>query len=220
MSPEPFAASDDVPKGQSAPRAVGLSLVVPASPVTGASVDDFDDWMLAVAHHQDKQAFARLFEHFAPRLKTWLMRSGSEPALADDLVQDTFVALWRKAQQFDPARAHVAAWLFTIARNLRIDRHRGWSETWLSLDAVDVAQVPDPALGFDVRLAARQSDDSVRRALRCLTADQRTLVQLSFYEAKSHSCIADELRLPLGTVKTRLRAAASRLRQLLEEDRP
>ncbi len=211
---------DAVPLKPAGQRGGELKLVVPDDPSATTSVETLDAWMLAIAQHQDRQALARLFAHFAPRLKSWLMRTGSAPAQADDLVQDTFVLLWRKATQFDPSRARVAAWLFTIARNLRVDRQRGWCETWLALDKADADLVPDPGAGFDARLDAGQSESRVRQALTQLSSDQRTLVQLAFYDDKSHSTIASEMQLPLGTVKTRLRAAATRLRQLLEEDRP
>jgi RNA polymerase sigma factor (sigma-70 family) len=186
---------------------------------SGLSADALDALMMAVAQHQDRQAFSRLFQHYAPRLKTWLMRTGSEPEFADDLVQDSFVLLWRKAAQFDASRARVAAWLFTIARNLRVDRKRGTSEAWLSIESVDAEQIADPSPSADARLAGARSGDRVRHALTRLSSDQRTLVQLAFYDDKSHSSIASEMHLPLGTVKTRLRAAAARLRQLLEEER-
>lgn len=199
-------------------RATALRVVSAGS--AGPSAEDLDALMTAVARHQDRQAFASLFEHYAPRLKTWLMRTGSEPEFADDLVQDSFVLVWRKAAQFDASRSRVAAWLFTIARNLRVDRKRGLSESWLSLEGIEADQFPDPTPGVDMRLASAHSGDRVRRALTQLSSDQRTLVQLSFYDDKSHSSIASEMRLPLGTVKTRLRAAATRLRQLLEEERP
>ncbi|MCK9689382.1 sigma-70 family RNA polymerase sigma factor [Scleromatobacter humisilvae] len=179
--------------------------------------DQLDACMLAVARQQDRAAFERLFSHFAPRLKSWLIRTGSAPDSVDDLVQDTFVLVWRKAAQFDPDRARVAAWLFTIARNLRIDRHRGAGAAWLALESTHVEDVADPAEGSDTRLAQMRMSRDVRSALAQLSSEQRTLVQLSFYEDKSHSAIAAELTLPLGTVKTRLRAAAARLRQLLEE---
>lgn len=219
MNAKPTGPTDTGSTSAGAARAAELRLVVAGGGAGAAGVDDFDAWMVAVAQRQDREAFARLFEHFAPRLKTWLMRTGSEPELADDLVQDAFVLLWRKAAQFDPARARVAAWLFTIARNLRVDRHRGLCESWLSLDSVDAEQVPDAAPSIDARMAAAHSGDNVRRALTQLSSDQRTLVQLSFYDDKSHSSIASETGLPLGTVKTRLRAAATRLRKLLEEER-
>jgi len=179
--------------------------------------DQFDAWMLAVARRQDRAAFGQLFGHFAPRLKSWLIRTGSAPESVDDLVQDTFVLLWRKAEQFDPARARVAAWLFTIARNLRIDRHRGAGAAWLALESAQVDDLVDPGVSSEDRLDQARLGRNVRSALTQLNSEQRTLVQLSFYEDKSHSTIAAELSLPLGTVKTRLRAAAARLRQLLEE---
>ena len=211
MSSKPTGPPDAASTVPGGARAAELKLVSPES-AAAPSADDMDDWMIAVAQHQDRQAFSRLFGHFAPRLKTWLMRTGSEPELADDLVQDAFVLLWRKAAQFDPERARVAAWLFTIARNLRVDRKRGLCEAWLSLESMAADQMPDPTPGFETRLAAAHSGNNVRRALTQLSSDQRTLVQLSFYDDKSHSSIASEMRLPLGTVKTRLR-------QLLEEER-
>ena len=219
MSPQPTGPLDADTEHSCGHRAAELKLVVPEDGFAATNPDTFDEWMVAIAQHQDRHALEQLFAHFAPRLKSWLMRTGSQQEMADDLVQDTFVLLWRKAAQFDPSRARVAAWLFTIARNLRVDRRRGWCEAWLALDKGDADQIQDPSPGFDVRLEAAQSEIRVRRALTQLTSDQRTLVQLSFYDDKSHSSIASEMRLPLGTVKTRLRAAATRLRQLLEEDR-
>lgn len=219
MNPDPIDGFDSPAPDEEETRAPLLKLVARHREPMTPTIADLDDWLVAVALEHDRAAFARLFDHFAPRLKGWLVRTGSTPELADDLVQDAFVMLWRKAAQFNPARAHVSAWLFTIARNLRVDRHRGLCETWLSLDSIDADIVPDSAPGFEADLAAAQSGDGVRTALTQLSSAQRTLVQLAFYEDKSHSDIARETGLPLGTVKTRLRAAATRLRQLLEEYR-
>ncbi len=219
MSSEPVGPLDPPPATAIGARKPALKLVAPQDPAD-SSTDEIEGWMLAIARHQDRQAFGRLFEHFGPRLKSWLMRTGSSPEFADDLVQDAFVMLWRKAAQFDPSRARVAAWLFTIARNLRVDRKRGVSGSWLSLDVSEVEQTADPTPDVETRLARARSEETVREALTQLTSDQRTLVQLSFYDDKPHSSIAAETGLPLGTVKTRLRAAAARLRSLLEEERP
>ena len=183
-------------------------------------LERLDAWMLAVARDCDKAAFAALFAHFGPLLKSWLIRSGSSPSAADDLVQDTFVLLWHKAHQFDPKRARVAAWLFTIARNLRVDRLRRVGESWPALDDAVIDATPAPDVPADDALSARQSASRVRWALTQLTSDQRSLLLLNFYEDKSHADIASQLALPLGTVKTRLRRAAARLRELLQDHRP
>jgi len=197
-----------------------LRLVVPTSPSDGAERDQLDDWMVAVATCHDREAFASLFRHFAPRLKAWLWRTGSASEEAEELTQDAFVLLWRKAAQFNPERANVGAWLFTIARNLRIDRRRAIHDTWTTLDDMEFQGVADSGDGQEAELSRRQYDERVRAAMLRLTPDQRTLVQLSFYEEMSHSRIAAHLKMPLGTVKTRLRSAASCLRNLLEECRP
>jgi len=203
--------------GQSRPH---LRLVVPTSPTDGAERGQLDDWMVAVATRRDREAFASLFKHFAPRLKGWLWRTGSPSEEAEELAQDAFVMLWRKAPQFNPERATVGAWLFTIARNLRVDRRRAIHDTWMTLDDTEVEGVADTGAGQEAELSKRQHGERVRAAMLRLTPDQRTLVQLSFYEDMSHSRIAAELKMPLGTVKTRLRSAASCLRNVLQECRP
>ena len=177
-------------------------------------------WTVAVALHQDRAAFGHLFRHFAPRMKGWLWKTGSTADEAEEIVQDAFVNLWRKASQFDPARSDVAAWLFTIARNLRVDRRRAIHDTWIALDDAEVAAIADNACTHDEALSRRQHDDRVRSAIATLSEEQVQLLRLSFYEDMSHSRIALELKMPLGTVKTKLRRAAARLRQLLEECRP
>src|ERR1700744_2583124 len=109
-----------------APRRRPELRLVEKSPREGAmDQDQFDAWMLAVASHQARAAFERLFGHFAPRLKSWLIRTGSAPESVDDLVQDTFVLLWRKAEQFDPAPPRVAPWLLSLPRKLHPDRPHG-----------------------------------------------------------------------------------------------
>lgn len=201
------------------PAQPGLRLVS-SSPEPQADLrQQLNAWTQAVANCHDREAFGRLFAHFAPRMKGWLWKTGSSPDEAEELTQDAFVLLWRKAGQFDPARSDVGAWLFTIARNLRIDRRRASQETWTALDDPDVEAMADEAIGQEESAIQSQHGERVRLAISALTEDQRRLVQLSFYEDMSHSKIAAELELPLGTVKTRLRRAASCLRLLLEECR-
>lgn len=198
-----------------------LRLVVSTSTSEPPERDpQLDRWMVAVALHHDRSAFAALFKHFGPRLKGWLWRTGSSIEEAEEIAQDAFVNLWRKAAQFDASRANVGSWLFTIARNLRIDRRRAIHDTWTTLDDMEARDVADSGASQEDSVSRRQHDERVRDAMSRLTDDQRELVKLSFYEDMSHARIAAELKLPLGTVKTRLRRAATLLRGLLEECRP
>lgn len=172
----------------------------------------------AIAVEQDRAAFATLFEYFAPRVKAFMQRSGASEARADELAQETLLTVWRKAALFDPASTGAAAWIFTIARNLRIDAHRrerrgGAMET----TDVDIEFQVDDAPQPDARLAATQTEQRVRAALSELSVDQVRVVELSFFEEKAHAEIAAILEIPLGTVKSRLRLAMNRLRNLLSE---
>jgi RNA polymerase sigma-70 factor, ECF subfamily len=172
----------------------------------------------AVAVRQDRSAFASLFEYFAPRIKAYMHRSGASETNAEELAQETMLMVWRKAALFDPASTGASAWIFTIARNLRIDAHRRASRGGMT-EAVDVAlefqvdERPQP----DLQMAASQSEQRVRTALAQLSPEQMHVVELSFYEDKAHAEIAQMLGIPLGTVKSRLRLAMNRLRNLLSE---
>lgn len=166
-----------------------------------------------VAENGDKSAFADLYTYYAPRLKTYLRRLGSSDAAAEELVQEVMLQVWRKAALFDPNRAAVTTWIFTIARNKRIDALR--RELRPELDAGDLG----PA-AFDVPPAERALElaydsERLQDALQTLPKSQATVISMSFLEDKTHSMIADELDIPLGTVKSRLRLAFRRLRIVL-----
>lgn len=175
---------------------------------------EYDRLIQAVARDRDRDAFAALFDHFAPRLKAYLMRSGAAPAAADDFAQDAMLTVWRKAEQFDPSRARAATWIFTIARNRRIDALRRESRPLpapeISLDS------PDPERPDDL-LQARQDEGRVRAALRSLKPDQIEVIQMAFFQDLTHAEVAQSLALPLGTVKSRIRNAMIKLRDLLDQ---
>lgn len=170
----------------------------------------------AVATARDREAFARLFKHFAPRLKGFGLRRGTDAASSEELAQETMLTVWRKAETFDPARATVSTWIFTIVRNKRIDlfRREGFPEAELS-EAVEQAYEGPAA---DDELDRVQSSAALKTALGVLPAEQQEVLQKAFFEDKSHSVIATELGLPLGTVKSRIRLALARLRGALPED--
>ena len=173
-----------------------------------------DALLLRVAAERDKSAFAALFTHFAPRVKAYLLRLGAPSGVAEELAQEALLSVWRKAHLFDPAKASAATWLFTIARNLRIDAIR--REKRPELDPEDF--MPEPDADADAGLMLAESEGRLRLALKELPADQIQVVELSFFADKPHSQIAEELGIPLGTVKSRLRLAIGRLKRAMGGD--
>ena len=170
-----------------------------------------DALLRRVAEAKDRAAFAALFDHFAPRIKSYLMRLGAPPSQAEDLAQEAMLSLWRKAHLFDPSKASAATWLFTIARNLRIDAIR--REKRPELDPQDFQPEAEPDADEVMTLAA--DEGRLRAALKTLPPDQAAVIEQSFFADKPHSQIASEQGIPLGTVKSRLRLAMARLKATL-----
>jgi len=183
--------------------------------------EELNDLMRAVAAG-DRQAFAVLFKHFAPRIATYLARAGTPAATAEELAQEAMVVLWRKAASFDPARAGASTWVFTIARNLRIDRHRRGGDADDAGDsaAADLDAHADPAASPEEALDARQRERLIRAALRRLSPEQARVLHLSYFAESAHAEIARELSIPLGTVKSRIRLAMINLRRLIDATEP
>lgn len=179
----------------------------------GRGADDPARLIDAIAKRQDHAAFAALFGIYAPRIKTMLMRMGADAETAEDIAQETLVTIWRKASQYDPARATAAAWVYTIARNLRIDRLR--RDRRAKLFALYETVEPEAPERPDGAMDIGEREAGVRAALEQLPDEQVRVVQLSFFEGRAHGDIARLLELPLGTVKSRLRLAMNRLRQLV-----
>lgn len=182
--------------------------------------EEFQHWIDAVASKADKQAFAALFKYFAPRVKRFLMRSGSNEALAEELAQETMVAVWRKASSFKAGQASVSTWIYAIARNLQISHFRRLSLTnrleepglW-SIDEQPADSLDTP----DDRIFIEQRERSVRQALAALPHAQAQILRLSFFDEQAHATIAQELGIPLGTVKSRIRLAVNQLRRVLDD---
>jgi RNA polymerase sigma-70 factor (ECF subfamily) len=186
-----------------------------ARPEPFVTNDHLSTLIEAVARDRDRQAFAQLFRHFAPRLKAFGMRRGSDPASAEELAQETMLTVWRKAATFDRRRATASTWIFTIVRNKRIDLFR--REGRPEVDLESIVDMPSDTISADDTLTSNQAGQAIRRALDGLPAEQLLIVQKAFFEDKSHSVIAEELNLPLGTVKSRVRLALARLRVALPE---
>ena len=175
------------------------------------------DCIRAIADTRDRKAFEDLFRFYAPRLKAVLMKGGAGPQEAEEVMQEAMVLVWRKAEQFDPSKASASTWIYTIARNRRIDLLR--REKRPALDPEDpffhdVSASPDGEQAY----TENQRAGIIREYMKTLPEEQLLLVQKAFYEEMTHQAIAAELDMPLGTVKSRLRIAMRRLREQLSGD--
>ena len=170
----------------------------------------------AVADNRDQQAFSILFDYFAPRLKSWLLRQKMASGEAEELVQEIMIVLWHKADLYDATRSSLSTWLFRIARNRRIDMQRR-ANTRI-FDETDPALQPPAEIGAEEMVVNDDRDAKVRAAVGQLPEDQRDMLRAAFFLGQSHSEIAESTGLPLGTVKSRIRLAFGKLRKVLERE--
>lgn len=173
------------------------------------------DWvslMIRVRDGRDKTAFSALFSHFAPRIKGFLINSGADATLAEECAQDVMTTLWHKAAQFDPTRASVATWVFTIARNRRIDMLRRQRRP----DPEELPWGPEPEPDQADVVALQQETKHLSEALASLPDKQRELIEQAYFKDLTQSEIAKITGLPLGTIKSRIRLALERLRHAMQ----
>lgn len=174
----------------------------------------FADLLVAVGATRNRDAFIRLFEHYAPRVKSFLMKGGTAPDLADELAQETMLTVWHRAAEYDPARAAAGTWIYTIARNKRIDaarRQQARGGTPVPVDALFA--LPDhDSVSPDEAVTRAEETHIVGAAMAELPPEQAEILHKAFFENKTHSEIAAETNLPIGTVKSRIRLALDRMR--------
>lgn len=171
-----------------------------------------------IAKREDREAFKHLFDHFAPRIKGFLIKRGLDRETAEEIAQETLAIVWRKAALYDPRGGDASAWIYTIARNLRIDAARRVIRSGKAVTASALEIWTEPF--WTTEDFERIGDgDRVREALRKLPEDQKIAIRMAYLEERPHSEIATELRIPLGTVKSRIRLAMARLRTLLDDMR-
>jgi len=187
------------------------------SPAKGSYMADTSEEALAslilkIGTDRDRDAFAQIFRHFAPRIKGFGLKQSSDGALAEELVQETMLAVWRSAKTYDSARSSAATWVFTICRNKRIDLFRRRSRA--EPDQADQEWESEPT---QHRFAEVSADfRRTRKLMNDLPKEQSQVLAMSFLEEKPHREIAAQLGLPLGTVKSRIRLALTTLRQGME----
>ncbi len=168
--------------------------------------------VLRIRSAQDKTAFAELFRHFAPRVKAFLIKSGSTPSQAEECTQEVMATLWHKAHLFDPSRASVATWVYTIARNRRIDLLRKERRP----EPEDLTWGPEAEPDQADIVSLQQETAHLREALKALPQAQRELIEKAYFGDLSHREIAAQTGLPLGTIKSRIRLALDRLRHAMK----
>jgi len=178
-----------------------------------AAASDLDSLLTAVGSSRDGKAFTVLFDHFRPRVHAQMVRFGLAPVAAEDVTQDVMATIWRKAHLYDARKSAAATWIFQIARNRRIDLSRRDRE--LSCDNEVFLAIPDDEEASDERITSARHEHHVRAALGTLPPAQFDIIRLAFFEGLTHTAIARQLNLPLGTVKSRLRLAFTRMRRLL-----
>jgi RNA polymerase sigma-70 factor (ECF subfamily) len=183
--------------------------------IMDVEIEDMPRLLVAVAQHRDVEAFETLFRHFAPRVKAYMARQARDSQLAEELMQETMMMVWNKAALFDPERGNVSAWIFTIARNLRVSAYRKAKRP--EFDPTDPAFVPDDVAPADEELESRQEAERLHKAMQDLPKEQMELLQRSFFHEVPHSALAKEFNLPLGTIKSRIRLAFAKLRAALDD---
>lgn len=174
------------------------------------------DALVAIGEHRDEAAFALIYEYYAGRIKAFLMGKAMNEDTAEELTQEIMLTVWRRAESYDPAKAAASTWLFTIARNRRIDYLRGNSRVEVELDD-EILDIETTASDLQARYVAQeQSAVELRSAFDALPKEQREVMQLSYFKGQSHGDIAKLLSLPVGTVKSRIRLAMQTVRKELQ----
>lgn len=172
-------------------------------------------WMIAVRDDRDREAFALLFDYFAPRLKGFIIRSGATPHQAEEIVQDVMLTIWRKAALFDPHRAQVSAWIYQIARNRQIDIARKENRPMPE----ELKEEPGAEPDASQIMAIEQETGQLKKALATLADEQREVIEKAYLGELTHQEISTQTGLPLGTIKSRIRLGLDRLRRELKDQK-
>ncbi|WP_286221703.1 sigma-70 family RNA polymerase sigma factor [Marinobacter apostichopi] len=181
--------------------------------------DPWSQLLQKVGKNQDRAAYHALFEHFGPQIKYYAMANGLA-SHAEELVQEVFVSIWRRSCLYDWRKAAASTWIFTIARNQRIDMLRKMQRTSaeMPVETEDLWQIPGDNENEPVTSLHRlMSERRIRESLTHLPEEQTTVIAKVYMEHKSHQMVANELNIPLGTVKSRVRLALNKLKVILQD---
>ncbi|MDE1153480.1 MAG: sigma-70 family RNA polymerase sigma factor [Micavibrio sp.] len=182
-------------------------------PVAANTSQDHAVLLERVGAARDKDAFVALFNYFAPRVKSYMLKQGASESAAEEIVQNTFITVWEKAKSYNPKKSAASTWIFTVARNKRIDALR--RDKFVEVNSDDPAIEAAAAEGAETPYADESEVDRLTTAMAALPPEQAELVRMAFFDDKSHADISAEKKIPLGTVKSRLRLAMDKLRGAL-----
>ena len=213
-----FNGVSDIASGcvetQVASPAIPSAKIISSHVVRKRSAVTMDELLTRVAR-RDREAFREVFDHFAPRIKAYIIGQGTDRQMAEEVVQETMVKIWRKAEQFDPARAAASTWIFTIARNMRVDHLRKVNRPEPDMDDPAFVREPEPLPSEN--LSHAQDAKILHNAIGKLPKEQQDVLRSAYFEEKTHPEIAEALNIPLGTVKSRVRLALKNIRAVLGE---
>ena len=176
--------------------------------------DDLTLCVELIGKNQDKLAFNSIFRYFAPRLKSFLVKAGSTDSQAEEVIQEVMIAVWTKSSTYDSNKSSVSTWIYTIARNKRIDKIRKERRHYLS-ESDEGLEIPVDSTQ-EKEIFSAQVSSSLKKYMENLPEEQSKLLKLSYFYNKTHADISTELKIPLGTVKSRIRLALTKMRHLVE----
>lgn len=169
--------------------------------------------MAAVANQQDRDAFHYLYEYFSPKMKTFFLQRGVTAGRAEELIQETFTTVWQKAHYYSSEKSYVSTWLYTIARNKKLDQDRKLGR---HQNYVNEIYDDEPKLSLDDphEISAMQQ---IKGFIQNLPTPQPEILLKVYFEGKAHRVVAEELNLTIGTVKGHIRNALDKLKNLTKE---
>jgi RNA polymerase sigma-70 factor (ECF subfamily) len=175
---------------------------------------DLGNFLRDIGENQDKLAFSNIFKYFAPRLKSYFVKIGCTETQAEEIIQEVMIAVWTKSNTYNKEKSSVSTWIYTIAKNKRIDKIRK-EKKHNTVESDESLEIPVPSKQ-EQQILSTEVSEKIRHSLKFLPIEQAELLKLSYFYEKTHSDIAKDLSLPLGTVKSRIRLALSKMRNLVE----
>ena len=168
--------------------------------------------MVKITNDRDEMAFSDLFDFLAPKIKSYYLQNGLTNDTAEELTQEVMSIMWSKSDKYDPSKSAVSTWVFTIARNKKVDFYRKNSR--FDYNEEDIREFIYEE-NQNNKIKESEINDQIKIINQELDSGQQKLIKMNFFENKSHKKIAEELEIPLGTVKSRIRHILTKMQRIL-----